>query len=311
MFRLLSIAILLWTGSSPLNAGACPVTRQVAPGDSLGGLADFYYGDSRFWPSLVLANNSRTGEGFRFISDANDISRIPKLCVPDLAEAQRWRLRYEKYLTAVADTALPEPWEVVSKLVEFPPDRALQVATWIREDQLGSFRDGAGEWLKRAPNEIWVTAEPYLQKFCAAFTAAHGNDLEELTLRLEQRLGLPPVSNKTTFLEIRLNPPTPDVIFRPCMNPATSTTNCHLGPPPREAGEAHKNWIYQQYYSSFGQSRLSSFPWTALGYTFDWAPGPQDAGQFQRFGESEFVIRKGAPLEIVRAVGTAEYCKAN
>ena len=52
MFRLLSVAILLWTGSSPLSAAACPVARQVAPGDSLANLADFYYGDSRFWPSL-------------------------------------------------------------------------------------------------------------------------------------------------------------------------------------------------------------------------------------------------------------------
>ena len=75
---------------------------------------------------------------------ANDISRIPKLCVPGLAEAQRSRVRYEKYLAAVADTALPEPWEVVPKLVEFPPGRALPVATWIREDQLASFRDSAG-----------------------------------------------------------------------------------------------------------------------------------------------------------------------
>src|SRR5579864_7849526 len=44
MFRLLCVAILLWTGASPLSAAACPVTRQVAPGDSLANLADFYYG---------------------------------------------------------------------------------------------------------------------------------------------------------------------------------------------------------------------------------------------------------------------------
>src|SRR6202521_2988240 len=45
MFRLLSVAILLWTGSSPLDAAGCPVTRQGAPGASLGNLADFYYAD--------------------------------------------------------------------------------------------------------------------------------------------------------------------------------------------------------------------------------------------------------------------------
>jgi hypothetical protein len=311
MFRLLPAVILLGASLASPGAAVCPATRAVAPGDTVRELAEFYFGDSQYWSSLVLATNSRIGEGFQFISDLNNLKGVPTVCIPDLAEAERWRRRYEKYMAAVAGMGLPEPWEVVQKLVEFPPDQPIQVATWIREAQLGTYRDSGGAWLKQAPGEIWVTVEPYLQKFCTAFVAAHGSDREQLTLRLEQRLGVPPVSNKTTFLEIRLNRPSADVIFRPCMNPATNSTNCPLGPPPGNVSETHKNWIYQQYYSSYGQARLSSFPWTSLGYTFDWAPSAQGDGQFQRFGESEFVIRKGAPLEIVRAVDTAEYCRPN
>jgi hypothetical protein len=40
-------------------------------------------------------------------------------------------------------------------------------------------------------------------------------------------------------------------------------------------------------------------------------PSDHAAGdnEFQKFGESEFVIRKGAPIEVVGAQSTAEYCK--
>ena len=94
------------------------------------------------------------------------------------------------------------------------------------------------------------------------------------------------------------------------MNPSTSSTNCPLGPPD-DSNSQHALWIYRQYYYSFGQARPSSYPWTSLGYTFDWAARIHAAGdnEFQKFGESEFVIRKGAPIEVIGAQSTAEYCK--
>lgn len=308
MLRVIS-ALLLLASWARLGAAVCPLSHPVAPGDTLRGLAQFYFGESQYWPGIVLATNSRPGEGFGFVSNLNDISKLSKICIPELAEAQRWRSIYQMYLDAILSTALPEPWEAAKQLVEFRPDQELRVATWIRENQIDRYRDSSGKWLNQAPEEIWVTVEPYLQKFCSAYAAAHDHDREELTLRLEQRLGLPPVANKTKFLEIRLDQPDLRVIFRPCMNPSTNTTDCPLGPPPAEVEDSHKNWIYKQYYSSYGVARLSSFPWTALGYTFDWASGPEGGGTFQRLGESEFVVKKGAPIEVLRAVDTGEYCK--
>ena len=48
---------------------------------------------------------------------------------------------------------------------------------------------------------------------------------------------------------------------------------------------------------------------TNLGYTFDWAPRGTASHEFQRFGESEFVIPAGAPIEVIGATSTAEYCR--
>jgi hypothetical protein len=106
---------------------------------------------------------------------------------------------------------------------------------------------------------------------------------------------------------MRLEHPGAAVIFRPCMDPAADQANCSVGPPAK-APPAHQQWLYQQYYSSYGQSLISEFPWTALGYTFDWAPGK--SSRFQRDGESEFVIHKDAPIEILDVVSTSQYCGA-
>lgn len=301
-------AIALAIGWARIGTAACPLTRAIAAGDTLPALARTYLGDRQDWPAILLATNSRTSEGFVPISDLYDLRGIHKVCIPRQSEARRDRLLYEKYLRAVRIASVPERAAVVSKLVEFPPDHELEVATWIPGAHLAAYRNPAGEWLARAPEEIWVTAGPHLREFCSAYAAAHGRNPEALTLRLEQRLGLPPGSGNDTFLEIRLMHPDPSVIFRPCLHAETNTTNCPIGPPGSDIPEAHRNWIYRQYYSSYGVSLLQSFPWTALGYTFDWSSGSHGAGTFQRVGESEFVIRRGAPIEILRAVSTAEYC---
>jgi hypothetical protein len=136
---------------------------------------------------------------------------------------------------------------------------------------------------------------------------AQKRDEAKLTRRLEQHLGLSPASSKTQFVRIRLGNPGPAVIFRPCVDPAANEANCSPGPPAK-APPTHQQWLYQQYYSSYGQSLISEFPWTALGYTFDWAPGKSSG--FQRNGESEFVIRKGAPIEIQEVIPTQQYCTA-
>jgi hypothetical protein len=310
MSRRIAIALLILAIPSVFGAAKCPLERPVSPGDTLPGLADFYFGDTRYWSAILLATNSRTPQGFPFLANVNDIGKAAKVCVPDLPEAQQLRSQYEHYLRAVHETALPEPWQVVGKLVEFPPDRELHVVGWNRDDQLRTFRGPGGSFVTTAPAELWVTVEPHLRDFCTEFTRSHGANLDQLTLRLEQHLGLAPASNKVGFIRIRLAHPTADVIFRPCMSPVTSSTNCPTGPP-RDAGDNHRNWVYRQYYSSYGQSQIGLFPWTALGYTFDWAPGAPGKGEFERYGESEFVIPKGAPVEITGTVSTAEYCRPN
>jgi hypothetical protein len=82
----------------------------------------------------------------------------------------------------------------------------------------------------------------------------------------------------------------------------------HAHTPPATP-QSYQEWFNQQYYSSYGQSLISEFPWTGLGYTFDWASGPSKQTPFVRFGESEFVIHAGAPIEILEILSTTHYCE--
>jgi hypothetical protein len=288
--RFIALALL---AVSAFAAPPCTLRHPVVPGDTLSDLATFYYGSPDYAPAILIGTNSRTGEGFPYIS--NPFSP-PKgdLCIPDAAEAQDSHARYATYLKAIAATSTTQPSQESGNLVTIPANQPVTVATWTRADQAAKLKD-------KAPNDIWVTVEPHLKEFCSAYSPK-----DDLTQRLEQRLGLPPAAGETTFVRIRLTRPDSKTVFRPCSDPATAVAHCQAGPPSGK-DPAYTAWFTGQYYSAFGLPRPNLYPWTSLGYTFDWAQG--DDGEFKRFGESEFVIPKGTPIEALGSMSTAEYCR--
>lgn len=284
--------------SAAFAAAPCPLTHPVAPGDTLPDLASFYFGSRDYAPAILIATNSRTGDGFPFIGNPS-VLPTGSLCIPDALEATRSRERYATYQKAIAETGIAQPWQTSRDLVLIKPDQEVTVATWSRSAQVDRYKDPRKD-------DIWVTVEPHLRQFCSAWSHQHNGDNDELTLRLEQRLGLPPAAGDTHFVRLRLTAQATRKMFRPCSNPATATATCEAGPPD-DRNPAYKAWFTGQYYSAFGLPRPNLYPWTSLGYTFDWAQG--NDGAFQRFGESEFVIPKDAPVEVLGAVSTADYCR--
>ena len=305
---------------------ACVVTPQIFPATTLAQLAEFHYGSIDYQFAIMLATNTRVGSGFPFISDPFRLPQassgsMPKLCVPDFNEAEALRNRYDTYLRALADMALAVPAEVSHSLDPIVPGKPAAVATWIRSDQLKRYKTQSGGWIDTLPSDTWVTEEPHLKEFCTDFARTSGADPDLLTLRLEQRLGLAPHSAKTTFVSFTIADPDPAKnIFRPCASPAIDTDTCAVrtaadddcsSSPSAQNCEAHNLFFYRQYYSSYGAARPTGFPWTSLGYTFDWALGPTDGighATFVRFGESEYVVPQGTPVTIVGAASTADYC---
>jgi hypothetical protein len=145
--------------------------------------------------------------------------------------------------------------------------------------------------------DTWVTIVPEVQDRCRAY---HGRDL---AMRLRQMIGLPPTQTVTTFVTMRVQAA---VIFRPAADPRTDTTtpcadvkDCTQFPP--AVSDAHARWIGNAF---LGLHQIpGGYPWSHLGYTWDWAPGAD------RYGSSEYIVPQGTPVTVLEATPIAEYCK--
>ncbi len=115
-------------------------------------------------------------------------------------------------------------------------------------------------------------------------------------LRLQQFLGLPAAPGERVAIVLEVDPAD---IFRPCPDPDPAKSECEAAFPPG-VDIAYKAWFAEQVLSRYRQP--GGYPWTRLGYTYDWAPGSTT------IGASEFVIRKGSTVTVTEKVPTEAYC---
>ena len=155
---------------------------------------------------------------------------------------------------------------------------------------------------------VWVTAVPEVQQKCRKFTEP------DLELRLRELLGLQPDAKIKYFVTMTVKS---SDIFRPATNPITTTEwPCNDSKDPT-CGEVfpdwvssdHAKWIANQMLSSYvipdTHTDAYSYPWTRLGYTYDWKPGAD------RYGVSEYVIRPGSVVIVKSKEPFAGYCGRN
>lgn len=156
------------------------------------------------------------------------------------------------------------------------------------------------------PVDVWVTAVPEVQNICRTFTG-------DLALRLRQLLGLHPNKKFTNFVVMTVKE---GDIFRPTANPDSTTPLPCSCPIPANCGEAfppgvsvaHVQWMANQMLNSYvlSESYLIpvGYPWTRLGYTYDWKPGSN------KYGASEYVIRKGSTVTVTEIIPYQQYCRS-
>ena len=185
-------------------------------------------------------------------------------------------------------------------MIQWQGDR-LKVATFTSH----KYEIGSTEPQSR---ELWVTVVPELQKSCEKYSAQG----IELTPRIEQLLGLP-LSHKKSRNIVEFWVEAND-LFRPTPDPEITDHEAQLDFPQSQdfltVSEKYKEW-YNNRVNEFN-SRLNEknrakmpAPWTRLGYTYDW-------GAFQNhIGLSEFVLRKGANLEVDSVTAVNDYCRGD
>lgn len=208
------------------------------------------------------------------------------------------------YGAAIADAAEATPDEVWEQLTAIRQDNpALQWQVGSAEPRVRlvtwtswtGYDDRVGAELVLA-REVWVTVAPELRQRCSSWALLG----EALELRLEQMLGLPPQAGKDRFVEIYARP---DDLFRPCADPEVGDHRCEI-----EVSADHlpsvPDWHRDWYEGVKGSSYASDgYPWTRLGYTYDWGGDPASD-----VGLSEFVIRAGAVVAVASVEPTATFC---
>ena len=239
------------------------------------------------------------------------------------AAAEDYMDQDSEYAKAVTEAMRPLRSAVSHSLFPVDLNQPPIFVTWTRQEKVATYKN------EKLPKTTWVTAVPKLKSFCQGYVRSNGDDLRQLTLRLEQRLGLPPNSGYDTFVELKVDPTAIKDnfnFFRPCGDPSPTSSTCEPSFPPEpdeirdslkaldpgNSKDVEKYWLLSKYYWSFAAPekypQMKQYPWTSLGYTFDWAPNEEGGENFVRWGESEFVVSKGTPVQFVSATDTAKYC---
>jgi hypothetical protein len=207
---------------------------------------------------------------------------------------------------AVKDAMYAEPDDVVRNLLALDPATPnlvwhqaandefwILVAAWTNKVDMDY--DAFDSKVCIMDRFVWVTAVPQLKDKCSSFEQ-RGNDLD---LRLRQYLGLRRNDRKDTVVEFWVKK---GDLFRPCPDPEVDDHECELGLPDKlgdPVRQEYARWFKNNLVWYFGDT---PYPWTRLGYTYDWSDPAN------KVGASEFVIRKGSVVTVSSSTGTEQYC---
>jgi len=284
----------------------------VQQGDWLAKISQNFYGDASAWPKIVEATNTKAKEdsSFAIISNPNILRIGQKLWIPGVEDDQpisppaAIEDLQRAYQEAVKDADVAEPDEICHNLTAIiasnsdliwegePGKSRLLVTTWTSWDGYDTLV-GDQTTLTR---QVWVTVSPEVQTFCRDYATTH----TDLTLRLEQLLGLPPDNGKTKFVEMWVET---DNLFRPAPDPEITDHEAELEFPTSKyftINQLYQTWFNELRQSSYGDE---GYPWTRLGYTYDWG-NPES-----EIGLSEFIVDTDAVVSIHAVVSTDHYCK--
>lgn len=199
------------------------------------------------------------------------------------------------YDASVLDALVIDAWEsqALVTITESDPlttwneDGQVLMVTWHR------YPDSyvAGEPSTLYYGESWTFTEDEM----IAWFAENGDDVTDYELRFEQLIGLPATTSNTHFTAFWVNP---DDMNRPAYNADITSDVVELtyydG-----MSQAHIDWMdansASSYYSAY------PYPWTRLGYTYDWA----DNGT--AYGLSEFIVQQGATVDVEYTLSTEEF----
>ncbi len=219
-----------------------------------------------------------------------------------------------QYNLAVIDAKTVEPYEIFRSLVavnyfgdstagegnlSWSADSAgkmrLLVVSWMSKKSTQYWP--AGKTFKTSNNQAymsWITTSPEMTGFLKKNSFS---DQASLHLRIAQALGMPPDSKNDYFVEYWVYP---ENLFRPTPDPEITDHEAGLYFP-STASQKHRSWFLNEITNKYDTTKTSAFPWTRLGYTYDWAD------PLHPVGLSEFVVDTSALVTVKKIYSSWEY----
>ena len=137
----------------------------------------------------------------------------------------------------------------------------------------------AGEEIELKWGNVWCVSAGELYKWIKE----NGKGVEDWTLRLHQVMGMPMSKECTTVTALWIDA---DLLYRPAnvTDPSAKMSSTYQSTGDEQFDKTYKQWFDGNIIWSYFDS---AFPWTRLGYTYDWADNGRD------YGVSEFLIFSG------------------
>ncbi|MPM30562.1 hypothetical protein SDC9_77112 [bioreactor metagenome] len=202
----------------------------------------------------------------------------------------------QMYRDAIEDAMVADEDEIYSELtpitesnaelqwMEYSGEEYVLVVTWTKYPESYPVGSNVSTWW----GDTWVMVIPELKGFVET------NDIpdEKLTLRLEQLIGLPYNNGNDYFVEMWVKP---EDLFRPSPDPEITDTKAQL-----DFNEnASQEYVY--WFNSHKNTTYDKYPWTRLGYTYDWGNPDSEVGL------SEYVIRNNSTVVVSSVSTTLDY----
>ena len=140
----------------------------------------------------------------------------------------------------------------------------------------------------------WITTAPEMMDFMKKNNFSSQSSLH---LRIAQILGMPPDTQNDFFVEYWVYPRN---LFRPTPDPEITDHEADLYFP-SSASRKHISWFQNEMKNKYDTSSATAFPWTRLGYTYDWD------NPLHPVGFSEFVVDTSSVVTVKNIYTSWEY----
>jgi len=220
----------------------------------------------------------------------------------------------KQYKLAVIDAKTVEPYEIYRNLVAvvyYADSMAGQGNLVWSTDSTGKQRVLVISWMKQSTTQYWPVGKTFKtsnnQAFISWITTTpemsdflkknYFSDTLTLNLRIAQKLGMPPDTKNNYFVEFWVYP---ENLFRPTPDPEITDHEADLYFP-AWVSQKHRLWFTNEMSNKYDTSSSSAFPWTRLGYTYDWA------NPLKPIGLSEFIVDTSSTVTVKKIYSSWEY----